>query len=143
MPPASMADIYSAKLGGDGLSRRRGIRVCCGAGASGAVSNNKQREVVRLACSAREVLHGLEHAFLKLIERTLRLSRKHFAKPWNAEKLFVGVHSFGHTIAEKDNGVPRFKFQASRCVLGFRNEPYGIRTLAEWFLSHAMPNQKG
>ena len=107
----------------------RGVCVRRSAGAGGAVANNKQCEIVRLACSAREVLHGLENAFLKLIKRTLSLPCKHFAKARNAEKLFIGVHSFGHAIAKKDNRVPRFKFQTSRCVLCFRNQPHGIRAL--------------
>lgn len=119
-----------------------GVGVRCGAGTGGAIADDKEGQVVGLACPARKILHGLENTFLKLIEGTLGLASKDFAEAGDAEELLVRIHGFGDPIAEEDERVARFESQTSRRVFGLGDEPHRIRALAERFLGDAMANQE-
>src|ERR1700675_2874648 len=59
-------------LGGDRLSGGSSVSVCGGTGAGRSIANDEEGEVIGLACTSREILHGLKDAFLKLIEGAFR-----------------------------------------------------------------------
>jgi len=45
----------------------------------GAVSDHQDRQIVRLACAAREIFHRFQHRFLNFIQRQVGLSLQHGA----------------------------------------------------------------
>src|SRR5208337_914211 len=92
---------------GRGRAVRRGhirIRHCR---ACRAVAHHQHGHIVGLARASRKVLHRFEHRLLNLIQRQVGLPFQYADQPWHSIHLFVRVHRFRHTVAEKKQRVVR------------------------------------
>src|SRR5438034_263240 len=131
-------------------SRRRHTRslcdwssdVCSSDLGSCAVPHNQQGEIIRLARASREILDRFEHAFLKLLQRTLRLACKNLLEARHTEEFIFGIHGLSYSVGEEYERIPRFEFEARRRVLRFGHQSHRERAFGKRFFGRSPPDQE-
>ena len=109
-------------------------------GSRSAVAHDEKCDVVSLVGSAREVFYPLENAFLDVLEGALELAGEEFLEARDAKHLLVGIHRFGHAVAEEHQGIARLELQTNGCVFGLGNEADGIRAFSKCLFGNTVAN---